>query len=1374
MGAIDQKPTIDDQVKAGTSVVSHAVDLSHMDPQSASAVVNELVGRVPNSTVCMFGMEIPCILDSGSETSLISADFYKSNLACRCDGLGMINSFIKVYGVSNVEVPIEGYLQTVIQILGHKVEASFLVTGRLKYPIIVGCNILRKLAVEAGSATGLNLFTDSARPGEIHMSPDVSKNIVQEAKVYSSEAHVLPPRVVSVMNCYVNSQLKDGQSAIVSNLAGTGSDYVIRDGCYDILSGKVDLVIENQASHAILLPGNCLVGTVSPVQVTDKVQVQEAAEGLEVSVYSAVALDECDMAVESDSLAETEIMPHDSSVPQDDKMSCQTELQKQSLPIGVELPEMQSEQRARVVDLFNRYDQAFSKGDFDVGCCQLIPHEIRLIDKTPVSLPYRRIPPSQVEEVKAQLQHMLSQGIIRRSSSPYGSPVVLVRKKSGKLRLCVDYRRLNAKTLFDAFPLPRIEETLDALEGSCLFTSIDLAHGYYQVAMMQDSIPLTAFRVPWGLYEFLRMPQGLKTSPSTFQRIMELIFGDLNFNSLILYLDDVLIFSDSFDEHLCRLEIVLKRLIQNGLKLNGKKCSFLQKELLYLGHVVSASGVAVDPAKVQRIIDWPTPEDKEQLRSFQGLASYYRRFVPNFSKVVAPLNSLLNEPHDQLTAGKPRKQSILWTDVADSAFKQVKQLLTTAPVLIYPNFRQEFIVEVDASLQGLGACLGQVTSDGLLHPIAYASRGLRGAERRYPDYSSFKLELLALKWAIADKFCDYLLGASTIVYTDNNPLAHLNSAKLGATEQRWVAKLAPFQLEIRYRSGRSNRCADALSRCPANKNMSADAAQIAIQVASGCTCLSTMSLEVYPKDTTDTALPELETGPKPSVFPSYSRSELLKMQQLDPELREIWTRWESKWQPGEKGSDQEVSRALAGWLKEWPHIAEHDKVLYRDILDPAIGVLRQFLVPQQLRTTLLQMSHDQWGHQGSGRTLGLLKTRCFWPGMAGQVKQYVKDCAHCRLAKAPGPKPRMPMQHLLAFRPLELVAMDFLKLDRGKGGYEDVLVITDAYTKFSQAVKCPDQTALTVARVLRDSWFSCYGIPYRLHSDRGRNFESAVVSQLCQLYGVKRSRTTPYHPQGNGQTERFNQTLCGLIKSLPSEDRRKWPDMIKHLVFIYNSTPHRVTGVSPYTLMYGREPNLPIDQLLDRTSDDWGEDFIKTQAEFLQRVNSIVQQRMETAIAIDKRRYDRRAAAEPIPIGSRVLLRRCAHEGRHKLVDSCHDESFIVVAHDESGTVHSIRPAHGGNVRTVNRKLLLLDPRQHDPLPDLYDFAPGPEIKTKDNNVQSNDRDFDETSYRLVCGLEKPVASAQPGVSMDSRRSTRVNKGTHPNIHHLPKSVSSL
>ena len=161
--------------------------------------------------------------------------------------------------------------------------------------------------------------------------------------------------------------------------------------------------------------------------------------------------------------------------------------------------------------------------------------------------------------------------------------------------------------------------------------------------------------------------------------------------------------------------------------------------------------------------------------------------------------------------------------------------------------------------------------------------------------------------------------------------------------------------------------------------------------------------------------------------------------------------------------------------------------------------------------------------------------------MAGQVKQYVKDSAYCRLAKAPGPKPRMPMQHLLAFRPLELVAMDFLKLDRGKGGYEDVLVITDAYTKFSQAVKCPDQTALTVARVLRDSWFSCYGIPYRLHSDRGRNFESAVVSQLCQLYGVKRSRTTPYHPQGNGQMERFNQTLCGLIKSLPSEDRRKWP-----------------------------------------------------------------------------------------------------------------------------------------------------------------------------------------------------------------------------------------
>jgi transposase InsO family protein len=740
----------------------------------------------------------------------------------------------------------------------------------------------------------------------------------------------------------------------------------------------------------------------------------------------------------------------------------------------------------------------------------------------------------------------------------------------------------------------------------------------------------------------------------------------------------------------------------------------------------------------------------------------------------------LNREYGPITAGKPGTQRLEWNTEADNAFSSLKQLLTSAPVLIFPNFANDFILEVDASLSGLGACLGQISSDEMLHPISFASRGLRGAERQYPDYSSFKLELLALKWAVADKYCDYLLGAHTIVYTDNNPLAHLETAKLGATEQRWIAKLAPFDMEIRYRTGRSNKCADALSRCPAN--MCAESVTGSIHIAMNCSAIPNCLVEVTNIQLT-TVIPEPEQGPTPALFPSYSLEELSQMQLEDPELKQVWALWNKNWKLGQDDSGFETTKCK-GWIREWSKLKEHKKVLYRVVEDHALGPIRQFLVPEQLRLPLLQLAHDQWGHQGIGRTLALLKTRCFWPGMVLQIKLYIKQCFPCTVAKAPVPKVKAPMQHLLAFRPLELLAIDFLKLDKGHGGSEDVLVMTDAYTKFSMAIPCSDQTAVTVGRVLRDHWFSCYGIPLRLHSDRGRNFEGGVIAELCKLYGVIKGRTTPYHPQGNGQTERFNQTLCRLIKSIPSQKRRRWPELLKHLCFVYNSTPHRVTGVPPYSLMFGRVPVLPLDQLLNRTNEHWEDNFVKTQAKFLQRVHDVVRQRMEATVEKDKQRYDKRAKADVLPVGSRVLLQQCAFDSRHKLADNYFHEPFVIVSHKEESNVYSIRPVSGGPVRTINRKLLILDPRQSEPNLKLPDFGQEMDETSSDsddqvslcsnesiNNVKS-DSEPEEITYRFAFRHEAIDEPEEPVSDVPLvRRSNRANRGIHRNINHLPKSA---
>ena len=395
-------------------------------------------------------------------------------------------------------------------------------------------------------------------------------------------------------------------------------------------------------------------------------------------------------------------------------------------------------------DLLGSWKHIFSTGPTDLGFTDLIEHEIKLVDGTPFKEPYRRIPPALFEEVREHLKEMLDAGAIRESESPFSSNVVLVRKKDSALRFCIDFRKLNGRTVRDAYSLPRIEETIDTLSGSKYFSKLDLRSGYWQVGIKEADKHKTAFSVgPLGFFECNRMAFGLCNAPASFQRLMERCMGELHLRECLIYLDDIIIFSKTFDEHLVRLENVFRQLEHHCLKLKGSKCEFFQRQVQYLGHVVSDRGVLTDPDKIAALKEWQPPSNIKELRSFLGFAGYYRRFVRNYSSIVKPLNALLvgHPTNKKLKRKKKAATPWNWGPEQQTAFDCIIEKLTPPPVLAYADYTKPFVLNTDASGDGLGAVLYQ-EHDGKEHVIAYASRGLRASECNYPAH---KLEFLALK-----------------------------------------------------------------------------------------------------------------------------------------------------------------------------------------------------------------------------------------------------------------------------------------------------------------------------------------------------------------------------------------------------------------------------------------------------------------------------------------------------------------------------------------------------------------------------------------------------------------------------------------------------
>lgn len=715
----------------------------------------------------------------------------------------------------------------------------------------------------------------------------------------------------------------------------------------------IKVPVSNHSNHDVTLPGRTLLGSIEPV-----VKVIEA---------------DCPSPESShDQMTSTALLWNP----------------------PVDVSHLTDEQQEEVKQMLWEESGAFARDDGDIGDIPSLQMTINLKDDIPVQKSYTSIPKPLYQEVKQYIQDLLAKGWIVKSKSPFAAPVVCVRKRDGTLRLCIDYRLLNQKTVPDRHPLPRIQDLLDTLGGHSWFSILDQGKAYHQGYMAEGSRHMTAFISPWGLHEWVRIPFGLCNAPAAFQRSMEEMLISLRDECCIPYLDDILCYSKSFSDHVCAVRCVLRALQRHGVKLRPTKCELFKSEVRYVGRLVSADGVRVDPKDIQAVLSLreKRPSTVGEVRQLLGFLSYYRMFIQDFSRVAKPLYELLQvkgHPDEAQRKGQRKKGAqlssktpILWTNGHQTVLEQLMDILSHPPVLSYPDFELPFVLHTDASQQGLGAVLYQQQS-GKLKVIAYGSRTLTPAEKNYNLHSG-KLEFLALKWSVCEKFRDYLFYAPHFtVYTDNNPLTYVMSmAKLNAAGHRWVGELADFRFSIKYRPGKVNVDADTLSRLPldmdsyveeCSEELNGDAIHAVWEGSEAAKKHDVAYVAALNLAQNSDSQAHTHSQITPMTLPAMSHSELIRAQGQDVAINEIIKLKQSKTvltnEDRSKGSVP-VKRLM----HEWGKLCIESGLLYR-----RAGGRKQLVLPAEYRSLVLKQLHNNMGHLGAERVIGLARDRFIGP-----------------------------------------------------------------------------------------------------------------------------------------------------------------------------------------------------------------------------------------------------------------------------------------------------------------------------------------------------------------------------------------------------------
>ena len=799
-----------------------------------------------------------------------------------------------------------------------------------------------------------------------------------------------------------------------------------------------------------------------------------------------------------------------------------------------------------------KHPKAFSRHDRDYGKTHLVHYRAHIKkDEAPIAVPPYRTRPEMRKTIDDQAYQMIADGVIGHSISPFSAPIMLARKKCGGWRFLTDFRKVNEKCEKVVYPLPRIEDSLQRLNKPRFFTSLDLTKGFWQIPVHPEDRKFFAFSTETMHLEYLVAPMGAKNSPAALCALMQLVLRGLPAEHVISYLDDILVATETMEDHIFYLDKVFAALERANLKLNPAKCSFARDSVVCLGHKLSKDGVAPDPANIAKIEAWQPPTNARKLKTFLGLTGYYRMFVKDYSKIAQCLTDLTHDDAE-------------WTWKAEhqQAFETLKNILISDAVMAYPDFSKPFTIKSDASTTAIGYVLTQQV-DGKEKVISYGSKKLTPTQQGWATYDR---EFFALLCAVRAN-AHYLRHAPFTAITDHRPLLSWRKINAGkdptGRRTRWSIELDTYDFNLIYKQGRIHSDADAMSRLGGENDEEAqDDEEFAFLGLDSAEDYSAAKFNV-----SDTAIANLRKAQDEDETISQARNFIANRKRIPRTFPESWYKTYSRWLTVQKG------------------------VLYkRAYCQSTHSQILQAIIPEPLTNEILKNLHGNpmAGHPCAEKMLLKVKRYAIWPTIHKDIQLYVQNCKICDQERDPVPKSKTPRVPLEAKNVWDWVVCDLLMLPNASAGYRYVLVFIDVFSGFVKLYKLKTKDTIGVCKAF-ENLVCLIGPPRLLSSDNGKEFTSELLTNMCKVVGAQKRTSVPYRPQSQGTVERFNRTLIKDLRKRLIQYGRSWIDHLPYVEWSYNTTPRSNDQMCPYLIMYGRDPPLPtfvdVDQFAVTNKD---------------------------------------------------------------------------------------------------------------------------------------------------------------------------------------------